>query len=89
MAKVKKSLGFGGALVTGERGDGNSLLDILRGIADDLSEVKAKFDAHKHRVDGSALGNATDLTGLPATGTTTGTPTGGTLSTISVSTERE
>lgn len=79
-ALIPKNLGEGNAAA----GNGNVLLGLLLQIYADLQEVKAKFDGHKHRVDNSGAGAATDITGLPVTGTTTGTPTGGTLSTVTI-----
>jgi hypothetical protein len=44
-----------------------------------VNELIAQFEAHKHQVDNSGAGGASDITGLAVTGTTTGTPAGGAL----------
>ena len=52
------------------------LFEMLQSLADDLNEIKTKYEAHKHSFDG---GQTTDaITNTPVTGTTSGTATGGT-----------
>lgn len=43
-----------------------------------VNSLVASFNSHKHNIDGSAISGASDITGTPVTGTSTGTPAGGT-----------
>jgi hypothetical protein len=74
--EIPWNIGEGGSNLSDDGIKG--LVRALRSIKEDLDTVKASFDDHQHRVDGSALSAATDITGIPVTGTATGTPTGGT-----------
>jgi len=85
--EIPWNLGEGGSNLSND--GGNGLLRALRSIVADLDEVKSKFDAHKHQVDGSALSATSDITGGPVTGTTTGSPDGGTVTDVTVGTTVE
>ena len=74
--QIPWNLGDGGSNLADSEWKG--LLRALRSLVEDVGAMKAAFDDHKHRVDGTAIGAATDITGIPVTGTATGTPTGGT-----------
>ena len=75
MAQIKKKLKFSAEILKNK-----VIYDLLVGIRADLADIKAKFDAHKHSFDGSQTTSA--ITGLPVTGTTSGTAAGGTTSPI-------
>jgi hypothetical protein len=53
----------------------SEIVENLRLIVNDLA---TKFNAHKHRLDLSGGASPTAVSGVPVTGTATGTPTGGT-----------
>jgi len=74
--EIPWSFADGGANLSDDEWKG--LIRALRSIVEDLGALKTAFDGHLHRVDGSALSAATDITGEPVTGTETGSPTGGT-----------
>ncbi len=87
MPTIPKTFGQGQARV--DRMTSPNLYDFLLALATDLAEVKAKFDAHQHGVDGTALGATSDITSTPVTGTATGAPDGGTATSIDVTLEAE
>jgi hypothetical protein len=74
--EIPLNLGDGGSNLGDS--DRKGIIRALRSIVADLATIKTSFDSHLHRIDGSALSAATDITGIPVTGTETGTPTGGT-----------
>lgn len=73
--QIPRTLGFGGAFIDNE---GRKMRLFLDTIAADLLALKTAFDSHKHRYDSTVLDAATTVTGVPVTGTASGTPTGGT-----------
>lgn len=86
-ADLKKTFGSGAAKV--DRFSNDNLYDLLKSIITDLEDIKAKFDAHKHQLDGTALAATSDITGGPVTGTTTGSPDGGTATSVAIGTTKE
>lgn len=86
-AELKKVFGSGAAKV--DRFSKDNLYDLLESIITDLQDIKAKFDAHKHQLDGSALAATSDITGGPVTGAATGAPDGGTATSVAIGTTKE